>query len=115
MRTVLYDVGLFLLPFLAFFAYATWANKHRAISGADPLRTPWFWLMIVGLVLAIGGFFALRATIEDHTGQYIPAVTNPDGSVTPGHYEGDDHKPAHVDKPQTPPPEPPPPPVPKRP
>ena len=83
MRTVLYDVLLFLLPFVAFFSYAVWANRRRARNGIDPLRTPWFWLLVTGLVLAIGGFFVLRATLEPHTGHYVPAVTNSDGSVSP--------------------------------
>lgn len=113
MRAVIVDLLLFLLPFAVFFTYAIWANRQRSLSGIDPLKTPWFWLMIAGLVLAIGGFFVLRAMTEEHTGIYVPAVTNPDGSVTPGHYEGDDHQRPHVDKPETPPPEPPPPPVPK--
>lgn len=112
MRAVVLDLVLFLTPFAVFFAYAIWVNRRRAQSGADPLQTPWFWLMIAGLVFAIAGFFLLRGTIDPHMGRYIPAATNADGKIVPGHYEGDDAAP-RVPPPQTPPPEGPPPPVPK--
>ena len=96
---IVYEILLFLLPFVAFFTYARWANRRRATNGKDPLQTPWFWLVALGLVLAIGGFFAMRALIPEHTGHYIPATIGPDGKLIPGHFEGDG-QPPHVGKPQ---------------
>ena len=50
---IITNIVLFLLPFAVFFAYAHVANRRRAIDGGDPLRTPWYWLVIAGLGLAI--------------------------------------------------------------
>lgn len=112
---VVYEILLFLLPFAVFFTYARWANKRRAVNGVDPLQTPWFWLVALGLVLAAAGFFVMRWAIPDHTGIYVPAQVGADGKLVPGHFEGDDSAPPHVPKPTQPPAEPPPPPVPSRP
>lgn len=112
MRLLLIDLALFAAPFVLFFLYARYANRRRAVAGSDPLRTPWFWLIVAALVLAIAGFFVLRAVMNQHTGQYVPAQMGPDGKLIPAHYEGDDDAPPYVPPPQTPPPEPPPPPVP---
>jgi hypothetical protein len=112
MRYVIVDVLLFLLPFAAFFAFAWWANPRRVGAGKDPLNTPWFWLWVAALVLAIGGFLVMRFVIDAHTGTYIPATVGPDGKLIPGHFEGADDQPPHIGEPHSPPPEPPPPPVP---
>lgn len=112
MRLFLIDLALFLTPFVLFFAYARFVNPRRVGAGNDPLRTPWFWLIVVALVLAIAGFFVLRAIMPQHTGTYVPARVGPDGKLIPGHFEGDDDAPPYVPPPETPPPEPPPPPVP---
>ena len=58
MRIVVIDLLLFLLPFAV---YAAWLK----LGGRDPFtaervrRSPWVWLLITGLVLAILGFIAL--------------------------------------------------------
>lgn len=114
MTRVLYEVLLFALPFIVFFSYAVWANSRRRARGDDPLQTPWYWLVVLGLVFAIAGFFIISATQPAHTGRYIPAQVGPDGKIIPGHYEGDGGPPV-VPPPHAPPPEPPPPPVPTSP
>ena len=112
MRYVLIDMALFLTPFVLFFAYVYWANPRRVAAGNDPLRTPWFWLWIAALVLAIAGFVVMRFVVDEHTGTYVPAQMGPDGKLIPGHFEGDDDAAPNVPPPRTPPPEAPPPPVP---
>ncbi len=104
------NVALFLLPFVVYFSYARWANARRAATGTDPLLPPWYWLIVLGSLFAIVGFFAMRAFTDVHTGAYVPAAMGADGKIVPGHYEDDDGPP-RVPPPQTPPPEPPPKPV----
>jgi hypothetical protein len=112
----LINLALFLTPFLVFFTYARWANARRSATGRDPLLPPWYWLAVLGLVFAVTGFFIMRAFENPHTGEYVPAAVGPDGRVIPGHYVGDDDRPARVAPPQQPPPEaPPPPPQPRSP
>jgi len=103
----LVNLALFLTPFVAYFAYARWANAKRAVTGRDPLLPPWYLLIALGLVFGITGFFILRAFEHPHTGTYVPAAVGPDGKIVPGHYESDDG-PAHVAPPGQPHPEPPP-------
>ena len=109
---ILVNIALFLLPFAAFFLYARYANARRASAGHDPLETPWFWLAAAALSLAISGFFVLRLETDAHTGTYVPARVGPDGNLIPGHYEGDDDRPAHIEPPHHPEPTPTPTPVP---
>lgn len=109
---IVFNILLFLLPFAAFFLYARYANAKRARAGHDPLETPWFWLVAIALVLAIAGFFVLRAAIDPHTGTYVPARVGPDGKLIPGHFVGDDDRPARVEPPRYPTPTPTPTPVP---
>jgi hypothetical protein len=98
----LINLGLFFLPFIAFFAYARWANARRLATGREPLLPPWYWLVMLGLVFAVTGFFILRAFENPHTGNYIPASVGPDGKLIPGHYENDGGPP-YVPPPQQPP------------
>lgn len=111
---VFINIALFLVPFVVFFTYARWANARRAATGQDPILPPWYWLVVLGLVFAVTGFFAMRAFENPHTGEYIPAVVGPDGKIIPGHYVGDD-RPAYVPPPEQPPAERPPEPEPTQP
>ncbi len=96
------NIALFLTPFVVFFAYAYWANPRRRAKGDDPLRTPWFYLLVLALVLAIGGFFVLRATIDPPEGCYIPARVV-EGKLEPARYEPcDGSRPGHIPAPTQP-------------
>ncbi len=83
------NILLFLLPFVVFFTYAHFANKRRALDGGDPLRTPWYWLVILGLILAIGGFFAMRLGADPHPGCYVRAHVDAAGKVVNGYFSED--------------------------
>ena len=87
------NILLFLLPFAVFFTYAYFANRRRALDGGDPLRTPWYWLIILGLALGIAGFFAMRLTADSQTGCYVPAHVGPDGKVVNGTFTDDPNHP----------------------
>ena len=70
----------FLLPFLLYGLYL-W---HAKRSGKDgPEATPWFWLAVVGLVLAVLGFVVYGAFFEEDLGPYAPARFE-DGRIVPG-------------------------------
>lgn len=91
---IITNILLFLLPFAVFFTYAHFANRRRAIDGGDPLRTPWYWLIIAGLVLGIAGFFVMRLTADPHTGGcYVPARVGADGKLVDGHFTDDPNHP----------------------
>ena len=86
---LLTNILLFLAPFVVFFAYAHFANRRRAIDGGDPLRTPWYWLVIAGLVLGIAGFFAMRIGADPHEGCYVRATVDAEGKLVNGYFNED--------------------------
>lgn len=89
---IIVNILLFLLPFAVFFTYAWFANQRRAAGGEDPLKTPWYWLIILGLLLGIAGFFAMRFMADPNEGCYVRARTGADGKVIPAHFNNDpDH------------------------
>jgi hypothetical protein len=82
---IFYEVLLFLLPFALYFLYARVAPRDE--SGKLKHETPWSWLFIIGLVLAIVGLVWLGLTqSEMHEGKYVPAHTE-NGRIVPGHFE----------------------------
>ena len=84
LRLLLSRLILAAIPFLVYFACRRWLiSKGRA---AKP--PPWGWMVAAAAVL-VGLSIVLRvATTPSNLGrQYIPAETQPDGSVKPGHYE----------------------------
>lgn len=92
---IVFNILLFLLPFAVFLSYAHFANRSRAANGGDPLKTPWYWLLIAGLGLAIGGFFLMRATADPHKGGcYVPASTDPSGKLVDGYFTDNLNDPA---------------------
>jgi hypothetical protein len=102
MSRIVVNILLFLLPFVLFFAYAAWANRRRRTNGEDPLNTPWYWLIACGLLLAIIGFFVLRAFITDTPGCYIPARMV-DGKMVKAEYvECDGSRPGAIPEPSAP-------------
>lgn len=90
---IFWNVLLFLLPFVVFFSYAYFANRSRAAKGTDPLQTPWYWLIILGLILAIAGFFVLRIGADPHEGCYVRAHTDANGKVVSGYFSTDPNDP----------------------
>ncbi len=90
---IVWNILLFLLPFVVFFAYAHFANRSRAAKGSDPLQTPWYWLIILGLVLAIAGFFVFRIGADRQEGCYVRAHTGPDGKVVAGYFSTEPNDP----------------------
>jgi hypothetical protein len=87
------NILLFLLPFAVFFTYAYFANKSRAANGGDPLKTPWYWLVIIGLALGIAGFFVMRLTADPHTGCYVRAHVDANGKVVEGYFTNNPNHP----------------------
>lgn len=85
MLRLLIERGLLLaLPFLAWFAWREIARRTGRPMGS----TPWPWLFAAGVVL-VG--LSLMATAVFHADNrrtiYVPAVSSPDGRVSPGHFE----------------------------
>ena len=64
-----------------------------AIDGGDPLRTPWYWLVIAGLGLAIAGFVFMRLTADPHQGCYVRAYVDANGKTVDGHFTDDPNHP----------------------
>lgn len=91
---IIANILLFLLPFAVFFTYAHFANKARAANGTDPLRTPWYWLWILGLALGIAGFFVMRISADPHKGCYVRAQAGADGKVVAGYFSDNPDDPA---------------------
>ena len=82
-RIILIRAGLFLLPFLAWFAWAWWARR----SGRQMGSTPWAWLVAAAAVLVGVSLMATAIFHTDNRGQtYIPAEPQPDGRVTEGRF-----------------------------
>jgi hypothetical protein len=82
---LLIERGLLLaLPFAAWFVWREVARRTGRPMGS----TPWAWLFAAGALL-VG--LSLMATavfhIDNRDQTYIPAVTHPDGQVTPGRFE----------------------------
>jgi hypothetical protein len=88
MRFVLIDILLFLLPFAA---YAVWLK----LGGNDPVtalkmqRSPWLWLLVAGLLLAIGGFFVLAEFGGAPPGEVYVPPHEENGRIVPGHFLGE--------------------------
>ena len=76
-----------LLAALPFLFYLAWARFHKS-RGRDIGATPWGWLIGAGALLAGLSIMATVAFQHDNTSRtYVPAQTQADGSVRPGHYE----------------------------
>ncbi len=85
-RIVLFDVVLFLLPFIV---YAGWRwlihgeRGHREIMSDAPV----FAMLFLGIVLGVAGLFFLASRETAPTeGRYQPPVLE-DGKVRPGHFD----------------------------
>jgi Family of unknown function (DUF6111) len=85
MRRALYEVFLFLLPFVLYFLYTRVAPRDE--EGKLSHAHPWLWLFVAGLLLVIASFVWLGVTEgAGSRGVYVPA-RNEHGKVVPGHFE----------------------------
>jgi heme A synthase len=83
-RMLLIRMIFFLLPFAGWFIWQWIARKTGRPMGA----TPWTWLIAAGAVLAALSLMATALFQGDNRASvYIPAETQADGAVTPGHFE----------------------------
>lgn len=86
MRVTYLNVILFILPFALFFLYAWLANRSRDAQGVARLKTPWFLLILLALVLGISGFAVAWFLTPKAQGVYVPTRYE-DGQVTPGRFQ----------------------------
>lgn len=79
-RTIIQQILLFALPFVAYFAYRLLANRGQGFLQ----NTPWFSLASAGLILTIMGFVTLGLVGgSSPDGRYIPPSYQ-DGEIVPG-------------------------------
>jgi len=84
LRLVLSRLILAAIPFLVYFAWRRWLTS----KGREAKPPPWGWMVAAAAVL-VGLSIVLRVvTTPSNLGRhYVPAETQPDGSVKPGRYE----------------------------
>jgi hypothetical protein len=84
MRFFLQFVLPFLAPTLLFIAWA-WMTRHQAAGGwvERMQKGPWFWLVLSGMVLVLGGLGVLAVTGGGEPGSRIIAPYLEDGRVVP--------------------------------
>lgn len=72
------------IPFLIYFAWRGWVQSRGRATKAPP----WGWLIAVAAVLVGLSVIVTVALEPSNLGRrYVPAETQPDGRVRPGHYE----------------------------
>jgi hypothetical protein len=72
------------IPFVVYFAWHAWVTRH----GAEARRHPWGWLIGIAAVLVGLSLVAAAVLTPSNMGRtYVPAQTQPDGSVKPGHFK----------------------------
>lgn len=80
MSRFLLHAAVLLLPFLLYGVYL-WRVKRSGRDG--PAVTPWFWLVLSGLIL-MGVSFGVVSLMGEHGGgTYVPARMQ-DGRIVPG-------------------------------
>ncbi|VAW11174.1 hypothetical protein MNBD_ALPHA09-926 [hydrothermal vent metagenome] len=81
-RVILFELLIFLLPFLAF---AAWAYVKRG-DDTTPLfdDAPVFWLSVVGLVGVVIGFLSFSSLERTGTDVVYEPARMEDGRVVPG-------------------------------
>lgn len=83
LRLVLFRGLIFAVPFAA---WLIWREVSRR-TGRPMGSTPWASLVAAGAALA--ALSLLTTALLPHgrdTGQYVPAQTRPDGTITKGHF-----------------------------
>ena len=82
-RTLLYHLVPFLLPFIAYALFVLATRRARA-NGALFEDAPWYWLFVSGLVLAAISILVYWYVIQQPAGgAYIPPHVK-NGTVVPG-------------------------------
>jgi hypothetical protein len=72
------------IPFLVYFAWHAWIVRN----GREPRVTPWGWLIAIAAVLVGLSLIATAVLTPTNMGRtYVPAQTQPDGSVRPGYFK----------------------------
>lgn len=77
-------------PFLAYAAWV-WLVQHKVKNGElvlDWQRSPWPWLLAVGLVFSLGGLLYLYFTTGHSPDTKLVPPALVDGVVVPSHPEG---------------------------
>ena len=87
LRIVIQHLLLFLLPLILYAIYvAAMRQRARTTGGTQPSweDTPWFWLVVAGIVLSIAAFVVLGISGgAPTTSEYIPPRII-DGKIVPG-------------------------------
>jgi hypothetical protein len=83
-RAILQELVLFFVPFVLFGIYLLLRRRNPFTRQAWDGHVPW--LVIAGLILAIGALIYLGITAERHTGAYVPTHLE-DGRLVPGQFQ----------------------------
>jgi purine-cytosine permease-like protein len=83
-RTIIEELLLFVLPFLAFAGYLV--VRRRNPFDVEHWQGRVFWLSVAGLVLGIAGLIAAGVMAERHTGSYDPPHVE-GGRLVPGRFD----------------------------
>lgn len=81
-RVILFEFVIFLLPFVAF---AAWAYAKRG-EGSEPLfaNAPIYWLSVTGLVGVLVGFLSFSSITRTGTDVVYEPARMVDGVIVPG-------------------------------
>jgi hypothetical protein len=83
-RRILFELMLFVLPFVAFWVWR-WA---RGRAGAPLPSWPWIKLVAAGLVIVTISITVQSLTQPRHVNErWVPAQVGPDGQLIPGRFE----------------------------
>ncbi|HZD26830.1 MAG TPA: DUF6111 family protein [Alphaproteobacteria bacterium] len=84
---LLYHLIPFLLPFALYALYLKLSRRAEDAGQPGLDSTPWFWLVVVGLVLSAASVLAYWWVVNQPPGgTYVPPHVE-NGQVVPGHIE----------------------------
>lgn len=84
MRSVLYHLLPFLLPFIGYLVYVLLTRRAEK-RGKIWTEAPWYWLVAGGFALSLASLVAaVFLSSEPPGGTYVPAQLGEDGEVIPG-------------------------------
>lgn len=88
MRIFLQYILPLLLPLMVFLAYA-WLTRHKRQEDGKSWYEdgPWFWLVVAGFVLMVGGLVATALMTGAEPGTDYQAPRWEGGKVVPGKFE----------------------------
>lgn len=83
-RVLLAQIALFLMPFVGFILYRFLTEGWAGVRVTQWSRVR-FWLILSGVLLALGGLVYFALTGSEETGVFVPAqIIN--GELVPGHF-----------------------------